>query len=103
MKIVFLMAGEGKRFMGHDNLPKPLIKLAGTELIRWAVNSYNFIGYCISWSDIYFVTRLDHIRDFAMDKTLKAFFSKDINIRYVEKTTRGPAESALIVEKDIAS
>jgi NDP-sugar pyrophosphorylase family protein len=102
MKIVFLMAGEGRRFMGNDLLPKPLIKLAGTELIKWAVNSYNFIGYCIKWSDIYFVIRLDHIRNFSMDKTLKAFFSKDINIRYVEKTTRGPAETALVVEQDIA-
>ncbi len=101
MKIIFLMAGEGRRFGKYSNFPKPLIKLNDIELIRWAVNSYNFIGYCIKWSDVYFISRLDHIREFAIDKLLKNYFSDDINIRYVEKTTRGPAETALLVEKDI--
>lgn len=95
------MAGEGRRFMG-PKIPKPLIKLAGKELIKWAVNSYNLIDYCLDWSDLYFITRLDHIEDFQMDKLLKRFFSPKINIRYVEKTTRGPAQTALLVEKDIS-
>lgn len=101
MKIIFLMAGEGRRFMSYQNVPKPLVKLAGIELIKWAVNSYNFTGYCIDWSDLYFITRQDHIKDFRMDDFLKRSFSPDINIRYVEKTTRGPAETAMVVEKDI--
>lgn len=101
MKIIFLMAGEGRRFIQYQNMPKPLIKLAGIELVRWAVNSYNLIGYLFNWSDTYFITRLDHIKEFAIDKLLKNFFSKDINIRYVDKTTRGPAETAMLVEKDI--
>lgn len=101
MKIVFLMAGEGRRFMSYQNVPKPLVKLAGIELIKWAVNSYNFTGYCIDWSDIYFITRLDHIKEFRMDEFLKNSFSADVNIRFVEKTTRGPAETAMLVEKDI--
>lgn len=95
------MAGEGRRFGAYQNIPKPLIKLAGIELIRWAVNSYNFAGFCINWSDIYFITRLDHIKEFGMDKLLKRFFSEEVNIRYVEKTTRGPAETALLVEDEI--
>lgn len=101
MKIIFLLAGEGRRFGKYSNLPKPLIKLKDIELIRWAVSSYNFIDYCINWSDVYFVTRIDHIREFDIDKFLKKTFSTDINIRYAEKTTRGPAETALLVEKDI--
>lgn len=102
MKIVILMAGEGRRFLEYQSMPKPLIKLGGIELIRWAVNSYNFIGYCVNWSDLYFISRLDHLKEFKIDKLLKEFFDKDINIRYVEKTTRGPAETALLVENDIA-
>lgn len=101
MKIVFLMAGEGRRFMAYDNLPKPLIKLRGVELIRWAVNSYHLIGSLLDWPDIYFITRLDHIKEFKMDIILKKLFSPYINIRYVEKTTRGPAETAMLLEKDI--
>lgn len=101
MKIVFLMAGEGRRFMSYSNTPKPLIKLSGVELIKWAVSSYNFIGTCINWSDLHFITRLDHIEEFGMDKFLKATFSKDINIHYVEKTTRGPAETAFLLKDDI--
>ena len=101
MKIVFLMAGEGRRFMPYENVPKPLVRLAGIELIKWAVNSYNFTGYCIDWSGIYFITRADHIKEFRMDEFLKKSFSPDVNIRFVEKTTRGPAETAMLVEKDI--
>lgn len=101
MKAVFLMAGEGRRFLSYQNTPKPLIKLGGIELIRWAVNSFNFIGYCINWSDIYFITRYDHIKEFKIDALIKSFFSPQVNIRYVERTTRGPAETALLVEKDI--
>lgn len=102
MKIIFLMAGEGRRFMPYQNVPKPLVKLAGIELIKWAVNSYNFTGFCINWSDIYFITRIDHIKEFRMDEFLKRSFSPDVNIRFVEKTTRGPAETAMLAEKDIA-
>ena len=102
MKIVFLMAGEGRRFMGYQNIPKPLVKLVDTELIKWAVCSYNFIGCCLRWSDIYFITRRDHIEEFKIDKLLKVLFSPEINIRYVEHTTRGPAETALFLEKDIS-
>ena len=101
MKIVFLMAGEGRRFIGYQNVPKPLIKLCGVELVKWAVNSYGLIGHLLDWQDIYFITRLDHIKEFKMDKLLKEFFSAKVNIRYVEKITRGPAETALLVEKDI--
>lgn len=101
MKIVFLMAGEGRRFMSYGNLPKPLIKLHGIELIRWAVNSYHFIGSLLDWADIYFITRLDHIKEFKIDVILKNFFSPSINIRYVQKTTRGPAETAMLLENDI--
>src|SRR3989338_2244679 len=102
MKIVFLMAGEGRRFMQYQNGPKPLVKLAGIELIKWAVNSYNFVNFTAKWSDVYFITRLDHIKEFKIDALLKKWFSGDINIRYVKETTRGPAETALLVEKDIA-
>ena len=101
MKIVFLMAGEGSRFIQYQNMPKPLVKLAGIELIKWAVNSYNFINFTTKWSDVYFITRADHIKEFKIDALLKKWFSTDINIRYVEKTTRGPAETALLVENDI--
>lgn len=101
MKIVFLMAGEGKRFMSYQNTPKPLIKLAGIELIRWAVSSYNFIGYCVKWSDIHFITRIDHIENFGMDKFLRKTFSPEVNISFVRETTRGPAETALLLEKQI--
>lgn len=87
--------------MQYQNVPKPLVKLSGIELIKWAVNSYNFINYAAKWSDVYFITRLDHIKEFKIDALLKKWFSGDINIRYVEKTTRGPAETALLVEKDI--
>ncbi len=103
MKIIFLMAGDGRRFRPYQNKPKPLIKLLGKELISWAVNSYNFIDYAISWSDIFFITRLDHIQEFGMDKFLKESFSPDVNIRFVKETTRGPAETALLVEKEIGS
>lgn len=102
MKIVFLMAGEGRRFMQYQNMPKPLVKLAGIELIKWAVNSYNFINFAVKWPDVYFITRADHIKEFKVDSLLKKWFSKDINIRYVQNTTRGPAETALLAEKDIA-
>ena len=102
MKIVFLMAGEGRRFIQYQNVPKPLVKLAGIELIKWAVNSYNFINYAAKWSDVYFITRLEHIKEFKIDRLLKKWFSSEVNIRYVEKTTRGPAETAMLVEKDLA-
>lgn len=103
MKVVFLMAGEGRRFLDYDNKPKPLIKLGNAELIRWAVASYNFIGCLLDWPDIYFITRRDHIREFKMDKLLRKFFSNDINVRFVEKTTRGPAETAMAVAEEISA
>lgn len=101
VKIVILMAGEGRRFMPYQNMPKPLVKLAGIELIKWAVHSYNFIGNAIKWSDVFFISRFDHKNEFKIDEFLKQAFSPDINICYVEKTTRGPAETAMLVEKDI--
>ena len=101
MKIIVLMAGEGRRFAGFQSIPKPLAKLGNVELIKWAVSSYNFLGLSVSWSDVFFITREEHIKDFYIDQRLKEMFSPKVNIRYVKQTTRGPAETAMLLEKEI--
>ena len=74
MKVVMPMAGLGSRFskVGIDT-PKPLIKIKGKQMVKWAVESLPFIKY----KDIIFIVRKEHVDGYKIDEELKKIFSDE--------------------------
>ena len=98
LHIIMPMAGEGSRFkeMGY-NVPKPLIKVNDKELYRRALDS---IESHIDWDLTIkhtFIVRKEFITNYNIDEQIKQYYP-NANIVFVEKTTRGALETALLAE-----
>jgi NDP-sugar pyrophosphorylase family protein len=88
------MAGVGSRFPKDQYLPKPLIDVNGKPMIVRAIESLS-----IKNAQWHFIIRKDHFTD-----AVKDIISKVVsNPRFVEveKTTEGPACSALLFKEQI--
>ena len=99
LHIIMPMAGEGSRFRNAGwTTPKPLIELKGKPLFIRAIESVKVDGAPMKYS---FIVRGEHIREYAVDKSIKAILP-EANIFSVEKTTRGAVETCLVAESAIA-
>lgn len=117
MKIVTPMAGKGQRFIDHPavdeefSLPKPMIKIFGKPMVKWALESYaTFLQQSktdtekpIKMRDLVFICLREHEEQYQIADFLRNEFSNDINICFTEQLTRGPAETALLVADIIDS
>ena len=93
------MAGEGTRFKGYQDVPKPLINIHNKKMIEWCIASYPFINYLnVKWRDVIFICRKQHETDYGIKNILHNAFSDEIRIEYIDKTTGGPVESALYAD-----
>lgn len=115
MKIIIPMAGRGKRFLElaaqvpDFSLPKPMIRIFDKPMVQWAVQSFQpFFNQQLNkkpltWQDLIFICLGEHEKEFTISDFLKNVFSKNINIIFTEKVTRGPAETALLAREFINS
>lgn len=93
MNIVIPMAGNGSRFPKEKYLPKPLIDVHGKPMICRALESLNLDG------TYHFVIRLDEYTEVVKD--LISNYVNSCTFIEVDKTTEGPACSALLFEDQI--
>lgn len=117
MKIVIPMAGKGQRFVDQSDankeylVPKPMIKVFDKPMVKWAIESYSsFLQQnktdtekLVKTSDLVFICLAEHEEQNQISDFLKNEFSDDINIRFAEQLTRGPAETALLAADIIDS
>ena len=102
MIIVIPMAGKGSRFLDAANLnpeyarPKPLIKIKGKPMVRWAIDSLSCFN--TPTNKLVFICRRDHEDEFKISKSLREIFAEDINVLFVDQITRGAAETVLIAK-----
>jgi NDP-sugar pyrophosphorylase family protein len=93
LNIVIPMAGNGSRFPKEKYLPKPLIDVHGKPMICRALESLNLDG------TYHFVIRLDEYTEVVKD--LISNYVNSCTFIEVDKTTEGPACSALLFEDQI--
>lgn len=114
MKIVIPMAGLGSRFSELANehpeyrVPKPLIQIKGMPMVKWATASYSSFlqqhvddDKPVKLSDLIFICLGEHERKFHIGQKLREFYSPDITVLFVEKLTRGAAETAYLAKEYI--
>jgi len=83
------MAGIGKRLVdGGYEEPKPLIKVLGKPIVKWAIESVGIEGNYI------FCCQRDHIKQYSLDKMLKSV-KPDCDIISINHQTDGPVETIL--------
>ena len=88
LHLVMPMAGRGSRFFDNGFVqPKPLIEIHGKPFFYWAARS---IEKNIDLDGITFVVLKEHIRDFALDARIRAFWP-DARIVALEDVTPGAA------------
>lgn len=112
------MAGLGSRFQKVSDTnpeykkPKPFILVKGKPMIQWALESLPFADlphrpstakFKVKPKDFIFVCRRDHQDEFKIGDKLKLIFTDAITIVFIEKVTRGAAETVLKAKKYINS
>jgi len=118
MKIIIPMAGRGSRFqlLANKNLeykkPKPLILIKGKPMIQWALESMPFADLPerpaqtklkVYPRSFIFICRKDHQDDFRIEDKLKEVFTDVIRVVFIDKITRGAAETVLAAKEFINS
>jgi NDP-sugar pyrophosphorylase family protein len=103
MNILIPMAGRGSRFLQEKDtnplyaLPKPLIPIAGHEMVKWALSSLP-----ISPKDsIIFIVLKEHIENAHIDQKLKSLYGEQTKIVVVDSVTEGAACTALLAQEYI--
>ena len=72
LHLILPMAGRGSRFFENGFVcPKPLIEINGKPFFYWAARSVEKFVDC---ADLTFVVLEEHIRDFAIDEKIKAYW-----------------------------
>lgn len=99
MKIVIPMAGKGSRFLDavksnpEYKKPKPLINIKGKPMVAWALDSLK--DFKISPCNLIFICRQDQENELKISQSLKDLFSDQIKLVFINKITRGTAETVL--------
>ena len=99
MIIIIPLGGVGKRFVdvGYD-LPKPLIKAQGKEIIFWVLDSLNLKKY----NNIkVFIVYNPILEAFDFEKKILSNFP-EINFYRLNKNTQGPAETIEVLLNSIS-
>jgi capsule biosynthesis phosphatase len=103
MNFVIPMAGEGKRFKNTGiKKPKFMIKYKEKILFDWAIESLPMDLV----HKIYFICLKEHEKNFSVKKLIKSHMKKiskniDFEIIFINKKTRGQAESVLAAKQNI--
>jgi len=105
INLITLAAGMGTRTVKRSLIPKPFQNVKGNAIIEWSLKSYQYLinKRIIKPHNLYFAVLKSHEKKFLISKKLKFFFGEKINIIFISKLTRGPAETALIVARKIKS
>ena len=105
INLITLAAGMGTRTVKRSIIPKPFQNVKGNAIIEWSLKSYQYLinKRIIKPHNLYFAVLKSHEKKFLISKKLKFFFGEKINIIFISKLTRGPAETALIVARKIKS
>ena len=92
LHLILPMAGRGSRFFKNGFVcPKPLIEINGKPFFYWAARSVEKFVDC---ADLTFVVLEEHIRDFAIDEKIKAYWPA-ARIVALPAVTEGAAVTAL--------
>lgn len=92
LHLILPMAGRGSRFFENGFVcPKPLIEIHGKPFFYWAARSVEKFVDC---ADLTFVVLEEHIRDFAIDKKIRAYWP-EARIVALPEVTAGAAITAL--------
>lgn len=86
MKILVLAAGAGSRFHGYSDIPKPLIKVKGKEIIKRTTDSIKNIENYQNW---FFAIQEKH----KLTNKIRKLYPNSSNIIF-ENLTRGNLETA---------
>ena len=103
MNILIPMAGRGSRFLqeSHKNAeyskPKPLINIAGSTMIEWALSSLPHRKE----DKLIFLVLKEHIEKFKIDEQLRKIFGNKAIVVIVDKITEGAACTALLAREFI--
>ena len=98
LHLILPMAGRGSRFFENGFVcPKPLIEIHGKPFFYWAARSVEKFVDC---ADLTFVVLEEHIRDFAIDEKIRAFWP-DARVIALPEVTAGAAITALKGAKDL--
>lgn len=90
------MAGLGSRFSDEGHLlPKPLIPVSGKPMIAQVIKG---LPQADTWI---FIVRTEHIKEYAIDKVIKAEIPDAIIID-IDKTTEGQASTCMLAFEHIA-
>lgn len=109
MKILIVMAGDGKRFVdaGYKTI-KPLIEVKNKTILEWTTRSLPFIKHYgestvnINY-ELAFAIRTEHEKIYNLSNKLKEIYGNDIKINKFQKITRGNLETAYISIKNLFS
>lgn len=99
VNILIPMAGAGLRFKnaGYKE-PKPLIDVGGKPMIKWAMESFDFLDRLPSYRLIFVILK-EHDKKYHLGKKLKEIFGENIVLVIAKNPTRGQAETCLLAEK----
>jgi NDP-sugar pyrophosphorylase family protein len=98
MKVLILLAGEGRRFRGTAyKEPKPMIPVHGKSILEWTLESAP-IEHC----NLHFALRADHIENNGILSWLDDKFG-DYNYTLFHQTTGGNLETAYMASSDFDS
>lgn len=101
MKILILIAGNGKRFLNeHYSTIKPLIKVKDKTILEWSTSSLPFIkhnGNCLLKKEncnLIFAIQNDHDKNFNLSNKLFQIYGNDIKIHKLDYQKSGNLETA---------
>jgi capsule biosynthesis phosphatase len=98
VNILIPMAGAGSRFAkaGFKD-PKPLIKVKGEPMIKWAMKSFDFL-HKISALKLIFVVLQEHEERYGLAERLRDIFGREIEVITSPSVTGGQAETCLLAK-----
>jgi len=99
VNIVIPMAGLGSRFAKAGFVePKPLIDVLGEPMISWAMKSFDFLSE-IPYYRLIFIILREHEELYSLSSQLKKLFGEKAEVIYIERVSRGQAETVLAAKQ----
>lgn len=100
MDVVIPIASEEPAFEKSDfGCPRPLVRIDGRPVIRWATDCLQGIA---NESSYIFPVLQSHIKKYSIDEALKDIFNNQISIVPIREKTEGAAETVLKAEQHIS-
>lgn len=101
MKVIILMAGQGKRFQKQSDknplykIPKPFIPVFGKPMVWWAISSIPNLNY----NDLIFLALKEHNQQINIKRELSKWYGKGFKLILLPQLTRGNLETAYFARK----